>query len=29
MTFPQELTGDRDDLPGPQDVDLRRAWLGG
>ena len=28
MTFPQELTGDRDDLPGPQDVDLRRAWLG-
>lgn len=28
MTFPQELTGDRDDLPGPRDVDLRRAWLG-
>jgi hypothetical protein len=28
MTFPHELTGDRDDVPGPRDVDLRRAWLG-
>jgi hypothetical protein len=34
MTFSREVTGDRDDLPGPGqdqcpgDVDLRRVWLG-
>ena len=34
MTFGYEMTGDRDDLPGPgqdrcpRDVDLKRVWLG-
>jgi hypothetical protein len=34
MTFSHEMTGDRDDLPGPgqdrcpRDVDLHRVWLG-